>query len=96
MFGGANHFVLAVRGSSMIEDHIEDGDYVVIRKQSTAENGERVVAMVDGDVTLKKFYYTGGNVTLQPCNGAMAPIAVSPDSDVRVLGTLVGVMRKCR
>jgi repressor LexA len=96
MFGGPDHFVLAVRGESMIEDHIDDGDYVVIKPQQTAENGERVVAMIDGAVTLKKFYHQDGRVSLHPCNGTMGPIQVDPESDTRVLGVLVGVMRKCR
>jgi repressor LexA len=96
MFGGSNHFVLQVRGQSMIEDHIDDGDYVVIRQQQTAENGERVVARVDGAVTLKKFYHHSGKIVLQPCNGEMRPIEVGPENDTQVLGLLVGVMRKCR
>jgi repressor LexA len=96
MFGGSKNFVLHVRGTSMIEDHIDDGDYVVIRQQDTAENGERVVAMIDNEVTLKKFYNSDGRVVLHPCNGAMKPIFVDPDSETRVLGVLVGVMRKCR
>jgi repressor LexA len=96
VFGGAKNFVLQVRGTSMIEDHIDDGDFVVIRQQDTAENGERVVAMIDNEVTLKKFYNSGGQVILHPCNGAMKPIFVDPETDTRVLGVLVGVMRKCR
>jgi repressor LexA len=96
MFGGPDHFVLQVRGQSMIEDHIDDGDYVVIRQQQTAENGERVVAMIDNEVTLKRFYQKGEKITLHPCNGSMAPIVVDPDSETRILGVLVGVMRKCR
>jgi repressor LexA len=96
MFGGPDHFVLKVRGTSMIEDHIADGDYVVIRQQETAENGERVVAMIDNEVTLKRFYRQSGQVVLQPCNDAMAPIVVDPESETKVLGLLVGVMRKVR
>lgn len=96
MFGGPDHYVLAVRGQSMIEDHIDDGDFVVIKPQETAENGERVVAMLDGEVTLKKFYHHGDQVTLHPCNGTMKPIEVDPESDARVLGVLVGVLRKVR
>jgi repressor LexA len=96
MFGGPDHFVLQVRGTSMIEDHIDDGDYVVIRQQESAENGERVVAMIDNEVTLKKFQRAGGRIVLHPCNGAMKPIQVHPESDTRVLGVLVGVLRKCR
>jgi repressor LexA len=96
LFCGPDHYVLRVKGQSMIEDHIADGDYVVIRQQDTAENGERVVAMVDSEVTLKKFYQKDEEVVLQPCNGAMAPIVVDPETDTRILGVLVGVLRKCR
>jgi repressor LexA len=96
LFCGPDHFALQVRGQSMIEDHIADGDYVVIRKQENAENGERVVAMVDNDVTLKRFYHQNEKVVLQPCNGAMGPIVVDPESDTRILGVLVGVLRKVR
>jgi repressor LexA len=97
VFGGEDHFVLKVKGESMIEDHIDDGDFVVIRQQRTAENGERVVAMIDNEVTLKRFYHTGKKITLHPCNGNMKPIVVNPaESDTQILGVLVGVMRKCR
>jgi repressor LexA len=95
LFCGPEHFALKVRGRSMIDDHIDDGDFVVIRKQQTAENGERVVAMIDGDVTLKRFHREKGQVRLDPANGAMSPITVSPDSNARILGVLVGVLRKC-
>jgi repressor LexA len=94
MFGGPNHFALKVRGQSMIEDHIDDGDYVVIRKQETAANGERVVAMIDNEVTLKRFFRDKQQVRLEPANGTMAPIMVDPTSDARILGVLVGVLRK--
>lgn len=95
LFGGPNRFVLRVRGNSMIENHIEDGDFVVIKKQETADNGERVVAMVDNEVTLKKFYKERDHIRLEPANGAMAPIIVDGSQDCQVLGVLVGVMRKC-
>jgi len=95
LFGGPNRFVLKVSGTSMIENHIEDGDYVVIRKQEQAQNGDRVVAMIDNEVTLKRFYKEKGHIRLEPANGAMSPIIVDNSSDARVLGVLVGVMRKC-
>ena len=95
LFGGENHFALKVRGQSMIEDHIDDGDFVVIRQQETANNGERVVAMIDNEVTLKKFNRDNGQVRLEPANGTMQPIIVDPNSDARILGVLVGVLRKC-
>lgn len=95
LFGGPNRFVLKVKGNSMIENHIEDGDYVVIRKQEVAENGERVVAMIDNDVTLKRFYKEKDHIRLEPANGTMAPILVDSNKDAKILGILVGVMRKC-
>jgi repressor LexA len=95
LFSGPERYVLKVKGNSMIEDHIEDGDYVVIKKQETAHNGERVVAMVDNEVTLKKFYQDRDHVRLEPANGTMAPIIVDPTSGIRILGVLTGVLRKC-
>jgi repressor LexA len=95
LFGGPDHYALQVRGRSMIEDHIDDGDFVVIRKQETAENGARVVAMIDNEVTLKRLHREKGQVVLQPANGEMKPIVVDPHSDAKVLGVLVGVLRKC-
>jgi repressor LexA len=79
----------------MIEDHINDGDYVIIRKQEDAENGTRVVAMVNDEVTLKKFFRKKDQIRLEPANGAMDPIIVDSKEDARVLGVLVGVVRKC-
>lgn len=95
MFGSPNNFALRVQGQSMIENHIDDGDYVIIRKQETAENGERVVAMIDDEVTLKRFYRDRNHIRLEPANGTMAPIIVDETEDVHILGVLVGVMRKC-
>lgn len=95
VFGGPNRFVLKVRGQSMIDNHIDDGDFVIIRKQETASNGERVVAMVDNEVTLKKFYKEKDHIRLEPANGRMNPIIVDATKNIRILGVLVGVMRKC-
>ncbi len=95
LFAGPNHFALQVRGKSMIEDHIQDGDYVVIRKQETADNGSRVVAMIDNEVTLKRFYKDKENIRLMPANSEMHPIVLDDKANARVLGVLVGVMRKC-
>jgi repressor LexA len=95
LFAGRDLFALKVKGQSMIEDHIDDGDYVVIRKQETAENGERVVAMIDSEVTLKRFHREKGQIRLDPANGRMQPIYVDPASDTQILGVLVGVLRKC-
>jgi len=94
LFEGQDHFVLQVRGQSMIEDHIEDGDYVVIQKQEVAANGERVVAMINDEATLKRFYQESDQIRLEPANGTMGPIIVRDDSDAKILGVLVGVVRK--
>jgi repressor LexA len=95
LFGGDNHYALRVTGTSMIEDHIADGDYVVIRPQETARNGERVVAMIDGEVTLKRFYQERDHVRLEPSNGDMDPIIVPARERPQILGVLVGVLRRC-
>jgi repressor LexA len=94
LFGGPNRFALQVRGKSMIEDHIDDGDFVVIRKQEVAQNGERVVAMINDEVTLKRFYQEKDHIRLEPANGSMEPIVVNK-GEAQILGVLVGVMRKC-
>jgi repressor LexA len=95
LFGGENIYLLKVRGESMIESQIADGDFVVIRKQDSADNGEKVVAMVDKAMTLKKFFKKKDQIRLEPCNSSMAPIIVDPElQNVQVLGLLVGVIRK--
>ena len=87
-------YVLKVKGKSMIEDHIDDGDYVIIEQRETASNGETVVALIDGEnATLKRFYREGGQVRLQPANASMEPIMVR-DGDFRIQGIVVGVLRK--
>jgi repressor LexA len=85
-------YVLRVKGNSMIEDHIADGDYVIIERRETARDGETVVALLDdGSATLKRFYKERGRVRLQPANAAMSPIYV--DKDVKIQGVLIGVLR---
>lgn len=89
-------FGLVVRGESMIEDGIFDGDYIFVRKQSTAETGEIVVVMVDGEATCKRFFPEGDRVRLQPANESMSPIYVDR-ADFRavdILGKVVGVYRR--
>jgi repressor LexA len=86
-------YVLRVRGESMIEDHLCDGDYVVIERRESARNGEQVVALLDtGEATLKRFYREGPNVRLQPANVSMEPRVV-PAERVRVQGVVIGVLR---
>jgi repressor LexA len=95
LFSGSDNFVLQVHGQSMIEDHIEDGDFVVIHKKETADDGERVVAMINDEVTLKRFYREKNHIRLEPSNKNMDPIIVNSSEDARILGVLVGVLRKC-
>jgi repressor LexA len=95
LFGGRNHYALKVRGQSMIEDHIDDGDFVIVRKQETAENGERVVVRIDNQVTLKRYFREKSQVRLEPSNGAMAPIILDATTEASIIGVLVGVLRKC-
>lgn len=96
LFGETDLFVVKVRGQSMIEGHIADGDYVVIRKCETCENGEKVVAMVERAMTLKKYYKKKDGIQLHPMNSTMEPITVDPTrEDIRILGVLTGVIRKC-
>ena len=86
------NFLLRVRGESMIDDGIHDGDYVVVRRQETAENGEIIAALVDGgEATVKRIYREEGRIRLQPANESMAPIYAD---DVVVLGRIVGVFRR--
>ena len=87
-------FVLEVRGDSMQDEHILDGDYVLVEKTKTAHNGEIVVALVDGsDATLKRFYREGDTIRLQPSNVNMKPIMV-PAAAVELQGRVIGVLRK--
>jgi repressor LexA len=92
---GQNTYVLQVRGESMRDDHILDGDYIVVEQTQVANPGEIVVALVGEDeATVKRFYREpGGKVRLQPANSQMAPIIVLA-SDVKVQGRVVGVLRK--
>jgi repressor LexA len=87
-------YVLQVNGESMQDEHIVNGDYVLVEKTSTARDGEIVVALVNGsDATLKRIYVEGNKVRLQPSNAAMQPIVV-PAAAVQVQGRVIGVLRK--
>ena len=87
-------FSLRVRGDSMIEDGIFDGDFIFVRRQPTAEAGETVVALVDDEATVKRYYPEGGQVRLQPANAAMEPMVIGADQPLQLLGIVVGVYRK--
>lgn len=94
----AGVYVLRVRGDSMIEDHLCDGDYVVIERRDSARNGEQVVALIldTGEATLKRFYREpGGKIRLQPANSSMQPRYVDAEN-LRIQGVVIGVLRSYR
>lgn len=94
MIGNRDVFALEVRGDSMRDEHIVDGDFVLVEKTSTAREGEIVVALVRGsEATLKRYYVEGDLIRLQPSNSEMEPIYV-PRSDVAIQGRLLGMLRK--
>lgn len=89
-------FGLVIKGDSMIDDGIYDGDYIFVRKQTTAENGEVVVVMIDGEATCKRIYHEVDRVRLQPANASMSPMYVhrSEFRSIDILGKVVGVYRR--
>ena len=86
-----DNFILKVQGESMINAGINNGDYIIVSKQETARNGQIVVAMIDGEATVKTFYKEKDYVRLQPENDTMEPIIVK---DVQILGKVIGLFRK--
>jgi len=89
-------YVLTVRGNSMIDEHIRDGDFVIVEDRSNVEDGETVIALLQGEeVTLKKFYRDGSRIRLQPANPASEPLFVD-EGQVRIQGVVIGVMRRYR
>ena len=91
---GRGNFILKVKGSSMIEAGIYDGDYAIIRPQQTAENGEIVVALIDGEATLKRFYREHDHIRLQPENISMSPIIVrAGETETVIAGRLIKTVR---
>tara|TARA_R110002072_G_scaffold64203_6_gene159806 strand:- start:18065 stop:18685 length:621 start_codon:yes stop_codon:yes gene_type:complete len=92
---GGQMFALTVEGDSMIEDGILEGDYVIIKGQNTAKNGETVVAVIDGEATLKKYIPKKNKIELHPANHRLKPIIVGPDQeDFKLVGVLVGLIRQ--
>jgi repressor LexA len=92
--GDKDVFVLRVKGNSMIDDHIQSGDYVIVEKRNVAENGETVVALIDNDrATLKRFYRENGRIRLQPAHPNMKPIFVR-EGDFAIQGVVISVLRK--
>lgn len=92
LFDAESHFCLRVKGESMIDDNIAEGDYVVVKKQKSCRNGKIAVALVDGEeATLKRFYKEAKRIRLEPANKKMKPIYAK---NVEVLGVVVGVIRQ--
>jgi repressor LexA len=92
--GRRDSYVLRVRGDSMIDEQIRDGDYVIVEDRRSAENGEMVIALLNGsEVTLKKLYREPNRIRLQPANPAVQPIFMAADQ-VQIQGVVVGVMRR--
>lgn len=92
MCSRGNFYALKVKGESMIDDGILDGDIVVVQSKQEAKNGETVVALVDGSATLKKYYYRNKKVELHPRNKTMTPIIVD-QGELSIQGILVGLLR---
>lgn len=96
MLGKGDNFALRVKGDSMVGDGIMDGDYVVVARRSTAENGATVVALVDGEATVKRYYRRADSVELRSANPLVPDILVGPERELRIEGVVVGVIRHCR
>jgi repressor LexA len=92
LLGRGDHYVLRVRGESMIEDGILDGDYVIVARRDRAETGQTVVALVRGEATLKRYYPEGARVRLQPANATMKPLLVD-GRELTIQGVVTGLIR---
>jgi len=96
---GHTFYALKVKGDSMIEDGIKEGDLAIIRYQEMANNGETVVAIINGEATLKNYYLGQGQIELRPANSRYKPIKVSPKNDeseqFKLAGVMVGLIRHC-
>jgi repressor LexA len=92
LLGKGDHYVLRVRGESMIEDGILDGDYVIVARRDRAETGQTVVALVRGEATLKRYYPEGARVRLQPANATMKPLLVD-GRELTIQGVVTGLIR---
>ena len=95
MLGSGEYFGLKVRGNSMIDEGIVEGDTIIVQKQSTAQNGQTVVALVDGEATVKKFFRRKDGVELRPANATMSSIFVR-DGEFTIQGVVVGLLRRYR
>jgi repressor LexA len=95
LLGNGVNFALMVKGESMIDDGIRDGDILIVTRQPKAENGQTVVALVNGEATVKKFYHYGKEIELRPANETMKPIRAAAD-EIEVVGVVMGLLRNYR
>ena len=94
--GRKSTYALRMRGNSMLDEHICDGDLIIVEDRATAENGETVIALLQGEnVAVRTFYREGPTIRLQPRNSALEPLLVD-DADMRIHGIVLGIMRRCR
>ena len=93
-FGAGKFFALRVKGESMVEAHIQEGDMVILRAQKQAQPGEVVAVLMEDEVTLKQFYPGKNEIELRPANSAMQSIRVKPDRAPQILGVMKGLVRK--
>ncbi|MGA1791082.1 MAG: transcriptional repressor LexA [bacterium] len=91
---GKDLFFLKVEGDSMIEAHIQEGDYALVRSQPTAENGEIVAVLIGEDATLKRFYRQRERIILRPANARMKPMILTPESRASILGKVIAIFRR--
>jgi repressor LexA len=95
MVGRRNSYVLQVKGQSMIDEGINDGDYVVVQEKEVPSNGEMVIALINGgEATLKRYYKEKGHIRLQPSNSTMEPIIIEQGTPIEIQGTVIGLIRK--
>ncbi|MGH7411694.1 MAG: transcriptional repressor LexA [Candidatus Methylomirabilis sp.] len=96
MVRGGETFALRVKGDSMRDEGVLPGDLVIVRKQTTARNGQTVVALVNQEATIKKYARKEGRIELHPANAAMKPIVLAPSDAFEILGIVIGVIRYCK
>ncbi|MBI2798482.1 transcriptional repressor LexA [Candidatus Saccharibacteria bacterium] len=95
MVGNKDSYVLQVKGQSMIEDGIHEGDFVVVQEKEVPSNGDVVVALVNGsEATLKRYYKEARRIRLQPANSSMEPIYIEPGTQLKIQGVVIGLIRK--
>jgi len=95
MLRGGETFALRVKGQSMLDAGILPGDLVLVKKQTTAHNNQTVVALLNGEATIKKYRQKTNHIELHPANEAMDPIIVRPEDEFRIEGIVIGVLRHC-